>query len=155
MKITKKVALFVTNASYIYILIHKTWLEMPKIVNFGEFLKYWSFRSNSVTRQVNFSYGKNWWKCLNSKTQMRQLSNFQTIWVHENKQKVSFDDNFWRENSNVYLLLNRFGFERKIFEFSRQKWIFFKFFNHENSTATFLVDFWTLWTKKEESKKIF
>ena len=28
---------------------------MPKIVHFGEFLKIWSLRSNSVTRQVSFN----------------------------------------------------------------------------------------------------
>ena len=28
---------------------------MPKIVHFGEFLKTWSLRSNSVTRQDSFN----------------------------------------------------------------------------------------------------
>ena len=32
---------------------------------------FWSLRSNSVTRQVNFNRTKNYGKCPNSKTQMR------------------------------------------------------------------------------------
>ena len=33
--------------------VDKSLLKMPKMVNFGEFQKTWSLRSNSVTRQVN------------------------------------------------------------------------------------------------------
>ena len=40
---------------------------MPKIVHFGEFLKTWSLRSNSVTRQVNFNRTKIGRKCQNWK----------------------------------------------------------------------------------------
>ena len=50
--------------------LDKNWLEMPKIVNFGEFLKTWNMRSNSVTRQVNFNRTKISGKCKNWKTQM-------------------------------------------------------------------------------------
>ena len=32
------------------------------MVHFGDFLKTWSLRSNSVTRQVTFNKTKNWWK---------------------------------------------------------------------------------------------
>ena len=31
--------------------VDKSWLKMPKIVNFGKFLKNWSLRSNSVIKQ--------------------------------------------------------------------------------------------------------
>ena len=31
--------------------VDKSWLKMPKMVHFGDFLKTWSLRSNSVTRQ--------------------------------------------------------------------------------------------------------
>ena len=40
----------------------KSKLKMPKIVPLGEFLKIWSLRSNSVTRQVTFKKDKNWWQ---------------------------------------------------------------------------------------------
>ena len=36
----------------------KNRLKMPKMVHFGEFLKTWSLRSNSVTRQVSFNRRK-------------------------------------------------------------------------------------------------
>ena len=39
---------------------------MPKIINFGEFLKTWSLRSNSITRQVSFNRTKIGGKCQNS-----------------------------------------------------------------------------------------
>ena len=34
--------------------VDKSWLKMPKMVHFGEFLKTRCLRSNSVTRQVSF-----------------------------------------------------------------------------------------------------
>ena len=43
--------------------VDKSSLKMPKIVHFGEFLKIWSLRSNSVTRQVNFNRSKIGGKC--------------------------------------------------------------------------------------------
>ena len=56
--------------------LHFEWtkvnLKMPKIVHFGEFLKTWSLRSNSVTRHV-----KSWWKMPKFKCDI--LSNFQTM----------------------------------------------------------------------------
>ena len=42
--------------------VDKSWLKMPKMVHFGEFLKTWSLRSNSVTRPISFNRPKNWWK---------------------------------------------------------------------------------------------
>ena len=49
---------------------------MLKMVNFGDFLKTWSFQSNSVTRQINFNRTKISGKCQNSKTQMRHFGWF-------------------------------------------------------------------------------
>ena len=51
----------------------KSKLKMPKMVHLGEFLKIWSLRSNSVTRQFTFNRTKIGWKCQHSKIQMRQL----------------------------------------------------------------------------------
>ena len=39
---------------------------MPKMLQFGEFLKTWSLRSNSVTRHVSFNRTKTGGKCQNS-----------------------------------------------------------------------------------------
>ena len=47
--------------------VDKSELKMPKMVHFDEFLKSWSFRSNSVTRQVSFYRTKIGGKCQNSK----------------------------------------------------------------------------------------
>ena len=49
---------------------------MPKMVQFGEFLKTWSFRSNSVTRQVSSIWTKIGGKCQNWKIQMRHFEWF-------------------------------------------------------------------------------
>ena len=43
--------------------VDKSSLKMSKIVHFGEFLKTWSLRSNSVTRQVSFYRTKIGGKC--------------------------------------------------------------------------------------------
>ena len=45
--------------------VDKSWLKMPKNVHFSEFLKIWSLRSNSVTRQVSFNRTKIGGKCQN------------------------------------------------------------------------------------------
>ena len=55
--------------------VDKRLSKMPKIVNFGEFLKTWSLRSKSVTRQVSFNRTKIGGKCQNSKLQNA------TFWV--------------------------------------------------------------------------
>ena len=47
--------------------VDKSWLKMPKMVHFDEFLKTWSLRSNSVTRQVSFNRTKIGGKCQNWK----------------------------------------------------------------------------------------
>ena len=53
--------------------VDKSWLKIPKLVNFGEFLKTWILRSNSVTRQVTFKRTKIGGKCQNWKVQMRHF----------------------------------------------------------------------------------
>ena len=53
--------------------VDKSSLQMPKMVHFGEFLKTWSLRSNSVTRQVSFNMKKVGGKCQNSKIQIRHF----------------------------------------------------------------------------------
>ena len=57
---------------------------MPKMVHFGEFLKTWSLRSNSVTRQVTFNRTKIGGKCQNSKIQMWHFEWFSNTvqWVY-------------------------------------------------------------------------
>ena len=46
------------------------------MIHFGKFLKTWSLRSNSVTRQVSFNRTKIGGKCQNSKIQMRHFESF-------------------------------------------------------------------------------
>ena len=46
------------------------------MVHFGEFLKTWSLRSNSVTRQVSFNWSKIGGKCQNWKNQMGHFEYF-------------------------------------------------------------------------------
>ena len=46
--------------------VDKSSLKMPKMVHFGEFLKTWSLRSNSVTRHVSFNRTKIGGKCQDS-----------------------------------------------------------------------------------------
>ena len=46
--------------------VDKSSLKMPKMVQFGEFLKTCSLRSNRVTRQVSFNRSKIGEKCQNS-----------------------------------------------------------------------------------------
>ena len=55
------------------------------MVNFGEFLKTWSLRSNSVTRQVSFKRTKIGGKCQNSKMQMRHFG-----WFSNTLPNISF-----------------------------------------------------------------
>ena len=65
--------------------VDKSKLKMPKIVHFGEFLKTWSLRSNSVTRQVIFNRTKIGRKRQNSKFQMRHFK-----WFSNNVKKVEW-----------------------------------------------------------------
>ena len=73
---------------------------MPKIVCFGEFLKTWSLRSNSVTRQVNFSRTKIGGKC--------QYSN-ETFWVIFKQRDVAL---FKEKN---LLFPRKFGIAHQLF----------------------------------------
>ena len=80
LKITEKVSFKIASeASYVYILSGQKLIKNAKMVHFGEFLKTWSLRSNSVTRQVSFNRTKIGGKCQNSKIQWDILSNFQTM----------------------------------------------------------------------------
>ena len=55
LKITEKVSFNIASeASYVYILSGQKLIKNAKMGNFGEFLKTWGLRSNSVTRQVKF-----------------------------------------------------------------------------------------------------
>ena len=56
--------------------VDKSSLKMPKMVHFGEFLKTWSLRSNSVTRQVSFNRTKIGGKC----QKFNILSNFHVMY---------------------------------------------------------------------------
>ena len=84
--------------------VGKSCLKMPKMVNFGDFLKTWSLWSNSVTRQITFNWTKIDGKCQNSNIQMRHLGWFSNI-VHpadlfENQIFLIFDETFcWFSNT--------------------------------------------------------
>ena len=66
-KLQKKVAFNIASeASYVYILSGQKLIKNAKMVHFDEFLKTWSFRSNSVTRQLSFNRSKIGGKCQNS-----------------------------------------------------------------------------------------
>ena len=60
LKIIEKVSFNIASEEiYVYILSGQMFiLKMPKIVHFGELLKTWSWRPNSVTRQVSFNSGQ-------------------------------------------------------------------------------------------------
>ena len=53
--------------------VGKNSLKMPRMVHFDEFLKTWSLRSYSVTRQVTLNRTKIGEKCQNWKFQMRHF----------------------------------------------------------------------------------
>ena len=74
LKITEKVSFNIASeASYVYILSGQK--KMPKMVQFGEFLKNWSLRSNSVTRLVSFLKGRKLVK--NAKITKIQMRHFE------------------------------------------------------------------------------
>ena len=59
LKITEKVSFNIASeASYVYILSGQKLTKNAKNGPFGEFLKTWSLRSNSVTRQVTYNMTK-------------------------------------------------------------------------------------------------
>ena len=65
--------------SYIYTLIRQKLTENAKNVCFGDFLKTWSLRSNSVTRKVTFNRTKIGEKAKIEKFECDILSDFQTL----------------------------------------------------------------------------
>ena len=73
LKIVGKVSFNIASeASYVYILSGQKLIKnAQKMVHFGEFLKTWSLRSNSVTRQVSFNRTNIGRKRQNSEIQMR------------------------------------------------------------------------------------
>ena len=74
-KSQKKVSYNSANeASYIYIWSGQKFIQNAKNGQFGEFLKTWCLRLNSVTRQVNFNWAKIGEKC-------DILDDFQTTWI--------------------------------------------------------------------------
>ena len=74
------------------------------MVHLGEFLKNWSLRSNSVTRQVSFNRTKIGGKCQNWKIQMRHFELFSNN-VHSLKWRRWWCERSERsENSKVFLL---------------------------------------------------
>ena len=73
-KSQKKVSFNIASvASYVYILSGQKLITNTKKDPFGEFLKTWSFRSNSVTRHVSFNRTKIGGKRQSYKIQMRQF----------------------------------------------------------------------------------
>ena len=80
LKITEKILFNIASeASYVYILSGQRLLKMPNMVHFGEFLKTWSLRSNSVTRKVNFNRTKLVENAKIKKLKCDILSDFQTM----------------------------------------------------------------------------
>ena len=58
------------------------------MVNFGEFLKTWSLRSNSVTRQVSFKIGQKLVENANiQKFKCDILGDFQTLWIENYEER--------------------------------------------------------------------
>ena len=83
------------------------------MVHFGEFLKTWSLRSNSVSRQVSFNRTKIGGKCQNPKIQMRHFGWFSNtvpdldIPNEGNRRKSSINghdihDGYFRLSSNIW-----------------------------------------------------
>ena len=56
--------------------VDKSSLKMPKMVNFGDFLKTWNLRSNSVTRQVTFNGTK-----IGEKRQNYRIHPMRHFWI--------------------------------------------------------------------------
>ena len=66
LKITEKVSFNIASeASYVFILSGQKLIKNTKNAQFGEFLKTYSLRLNSVTRQVSYNRTKIGGKCQN------------------------------------------------------------------------------------------
>ena len=70
LKITEKKSHSILRAKRAYILSRQKFIKNAKN---GEFLKTWSLRSNSATRQVTYNWTKNDGKCQNRKIQIRHF----------------------------------------------------------------------------------
>ena len=83
--------------------VDKSKLKMPKTIHFGEFLKTWSLRSNSVTRQVSLNRTKIVGKCQNSNG---------TFWVifkqckDAKKNPLKMKNKYFAEQKSLWKLLS-------------------------------------------------
>ena len=75
--------------------VAKSSLKMPKMVNFGEFLKTWIFRSNRITRQVIFNWKEIGGKCYNWKI---KNATFLVIFKH-----CALSSSLWKKYLQVWL----------------------------------------------------
>ena len=94
LKIAQKVALRAERATFTF-WVAKSSLKMPKLVNFGELLKTWSLRSNSVTRHVTFIQIRHFWWFTNN---VNYKQHFFFLAVSSS----------WREKSGSLLFLQAF-----------------------------------------------
>ena len=140
--------------------------KAKKMVHFGEFLKTWSLRSNSVTRLVSFNRTKIGGKCQNSKIQMRHFEWFlnNVTWVSHDwvmilvqvpkkwsrfffhgKMKNSFEDRFFIKCCRMILDMWMKAWEN-------HEWILWKDFMPMESMNE-MVKVWIAWCSK--AKKNF
>ena len=85
--------------------VDKSLLKMPKMVNFGELLKIWSYCSNSVTRQVTLNMTK-----IGGKSQKWKNSNA-TFWVI--LKHCEYVDSTYCSRTIISLILDSRKTERK------------------------------------------
>ena len=79
LKIVQKVAFNIASeASYVYNLSRQKFIKSAKGVHFIEFLKTWSLRKNSVSRQVTFNRTK---IATIQKFKWDILGDFKTLWL--------------------------------------------------------------------------
>ena len=99
------------------------------MVHFGEFLKTWSLRSNSVTRKASFNRTKIGGKCQKcQKFKCDILSDFQTLWIeawqhHHNI--LAFDKFFWKRLKSCFeffCFYNDFQWEFSLENVNRKCW---------------------------------
>ena len=141
LKITEKSLIASKRATFTF-WVDKSWLKMPKMVHFGEFLKTSSLWSMRLTRQFSFNETKNGGKCQNTNA---------TFWVIF-KQCEKLDIVHLRllctleyPKSNVifamfvyFLLILNSGYSIWIFGFRKKQRFFLKnyqFLPHQKSVA--------------------
>ena len=113
---------------------HSTLRAKPKMVHFGEFLKSWSLRSNSVTRQVSFNRTKIGGRCQNSNATFwvifKQCENEISIWFMIWKTLVN---GLWRNLRHLHQNAS----------YDVRKWLFLPFleslglFRHQSDKLNF------------------